>query len=135
MRPVACAPKAQVARNPTEAEKTPPPFFSNTRCKMPTYSYRCANCGAEFDHNQSYSEAAPDLCPKCGEDMLHRLYKPVRVIFKGAGFYATDHKSPSGLTNGKSENGDYKPETPARPASAPAPSPALKTEAQPATAN
>lgn len=34
---------------------------------MPTYQYRCASCGAEFDHwRWSAERDAPLACPACG---------------------------------------------------------------------
>jgi predicted nucleic acid-binding Zn ribbon protein len=34
-------------------------------------------------------------CPKCKAE-ARRLFLPVPIIFKGSGFYVTDHKKPSG---------------------------------------
>jgi hypothetical protein len=36
------------------------------------------------------------LCPECGKKTLHKVYTPVGIVFKGSGFYATDHHSASG---------------------------------------
>lgn len=74
---------------------------------MPTYTYRCSHCGHHFDLHQRFSDPDPDRCPNCGrENELQRVYKPVGVVFKGTGFYATDNKSRSGVsTNGASSNG------------------------------
>ena len=64
---------------------------------MPTYSYRCSNCGHHFDLYQRFDEADPETCPNCGlPHQLSRVYKPVGVVFKGSGFYATDNKSRTG---------------------------------------
>lgn len=30
---------------------------------------------------------------------LRKVYSPVGIVFKGSGFYATDHRSPSGMTS------------------------------------
>lgn len=74
---------------------------------MPSYTYRCENCGHEFDRQQRFSDNPLKKCPKCSKISLHKVYKPARVVFKGSGFYATDHRSSSGLNstsaNGKSE--------------------------------
>ncbi|MCG4734961.1 hypothetical protein L0M92_15255 [Casaltella massiliensis] len=29
-------------------------------------------------------------CPRCGKDMLHKVYSAVSIEFKGSGFYRTD---------------------------------------------
>jgi predicted nucleic acid-binding Zn ribbon protein len=38
------------------------------------------------------------------------VYQPVGIVFKGSGFYATDHRSPSGTarSNGKSKESEDK---------------------------
>ncbi len=63
---------------------------------MPIYTYRCENCGVQFERNQKFSDAPLTRCPECGKKSLHKVYTPVGIIFKGSGFYATDHRSPSG---------------------------------------
>jgi len=35
-------------------------------------------------------------CPECRKKALKKVITPTKIIFKGSGFYATDHKSPSG---------------------------------------
>jgi len=68
---------------------------------MPTYAYRCENCGVQFDRFQTFSESPLVRCPECGEDALRKLYGPVGIVFKGSGFYSTDHRSPSGQAPSK----------------------------------
>lgn len=68
---------------------------------MPLYSYRCDNCGVQFEQRQHFTDAPLVQCPECGEDALRKLYQPVGVVFKGSGFYATDHRSPSGQSSTK----------------------------------
>lgn len=63
---------------------------------MPTYSYQCENCGVRFDRYQKFSEAPLTRCPECCKKTLRKIYTPVGIVFKGSGFYATDHRSPSG---------------------------------------
>ncbi len=63
---------------------------------MPVYTYRCETCGVQFDRQQSYSDAPLKVCPECRKRSLKKVISPVRIIFKGSGFYSTDHKSPSG---------------------------------------
>jgi putative FmdB family regulatory protein len=63
---------------------------------MPVYTYRCENCGVQFERTQKFSEASLTVCPECGKKTLHKVYTPVGIVFKGSGFYATDHRSPSG---------------------------------------
>ena len=71
---------------------------------MPVYTYRCENCGVQFERQQSFSEAPLTRCPECSKKTLRKVYTPVGIVFKGSGFYATDHRSPSGTSRSK-ENG------------------------------
>ncbi|HET7010114.1 MAG TPA: FmdB family zinc ribbon protein [Anaerolineales bacterium] len=68
---------------------------------MPTYAYRCDHCGVQFDRYQAFNETQLTTCPECGEKALRKLFAPVGIVFKGSGFYATDHRSPSGQTAAK----------------------------------
>lgn len=63
---------------------------------MPIYTYRCENCGVQFERTQKFTDQALTRCPECGKKSLHKVYTPVGIVFKGSGFYATDHRSPSG---------------------------------------
>ena len=65
---------------------------------MPTYTYRCETCGHQFDIFQHFTDDALTDCPECGKQTLHKVYSPVRIVFKGSGFYSTDNRSPSGQT-------------------------------------
>ena len=62
---------------------------------MPIYEYRCQNCEHEFEKYQSFSEDSLTLCPECQKHALRKVYSPALVVFKGKGFYVTDHKSSS----------------------------------------
>jgi putative FmdB family regulatory protein len=76
---------------------------------MPLYTYRCDNCGIQFDRRQHFNDKPLVRCPECGAPALRKLYQPVGIVFKGSGFYATDHRSPSGQTKSttpSSERGD-----------------------------
>lgn len=63
---------------------------------MPIYTYRCENCGVQFERTQKFDELPLTWCPECKKKALRKVYTPVGIVFKGSGFYATDHKSPSG---------------------------------------
>lgn len=77
---------------------------------MPVYTYRCESCGVQFDRFQKFSEQALTRCPECGKKTLRKVYSPVGIVFKGSGFYATDHRSPSGAPRAgvKSEKSNEK---------------------------
>jgi putative FmdB family regulatory protein len=63
---------------------------------MPIYTYKCENCGIQFERHQSFSDQPLTRCPECSKKSLRKVYTPVGIVFKGSGFYATDHHSPSG---------------------------------------
>jgi putative FmdB family regulatory protein len=63
---------------------------------MPIYTYRCTECGIEFERHQNFSDAPLVKCPECGKKSLRKVFTPTGIIFKGSGFYATDNRSPSG---------------------------------------
>ncbi len=69
---------------------------------MPIYTYRCENCGVQFERNQKFSDPPLAWCPECGKKALRKVYTPVGIVFKGSGFYATDHRSPSGQRSSSS---------------------------------
>lgn len=58
---------------------------------MPTYRYRCFDCGHEFDQFQRFSEDALTVCPSCS-GTIRRVIQPVGVVFKGSGWYVTDSR-------------------------------------------
>jgi putative FmdB family regulatory protein len=59
---------------------------------MPTYGYRCSNCGHEFEIQQKITDPPLKACPKCQGKLSKTIY-PVGIRFKGSGFYSTDYKS------------------------------------------
>jgi putative FmdB family regulatory protein len=63
---------------------------------MPVYTYRCESCGVQFDRQQSYTDTPLKVCPECRKRSLKKVISPVRIVFKGSGFYSTDNRSPSG---------------------------------------
>jgi putative FmdB family regulatory protein len=74
---------------------------------MPIYTYRCTSCGVQFDQQQKFSDAPLTRCPECSKKTLQKVFQPVGIVFKGSGFYATDHRSPSGQgrSTGKEKSG------------------------------
>jgi putative FmdB family regulatory protein len=70
---------------------------------MPVYTYRCESCGVQFDRHQSYTDAPIKTCPECRKKSLKKVIAPVGIVFKGSGFYATDHRSPSGQVSRESK--------------------------------
>ena len=58
---------------------------------MPTYMYKCADCGHRFEDVQGFHDDPHDTCPDCG-GQVRRVIGNVGVTFKGSGFYRTDSR-------------------------------------------
>jgi putative FmdB family regulatory protein len=71
---------------------------------MPTYGYRCGNCGHQFEIIQRISDQPLTTCPNCQGKLSKMLY-PVGISFKGSGFYTTDYKDSGKSSDGSSSNG------------------------------
>jgi putative FmdB family regulatory protein len=91
---------------------------------MPTYEYRCSNCGAALEEFQKMSDAPLVTCPTCGQETLNRIVSGgAGVLYKGEGWYVTDYskkssggkEAPAATTTDKQEKSDK----PAAPVSSP----------------
>ncbi len=70
---------------------------------MPTYEYECTCCSCRFERKQSFSENNIVHCPSCGSK-AQRIFSPVPIIFKGAGFYVTDSRHSNSQILNESSN-------------------------------
>jgi putative FmdB family regulatory protein len=61
---------------------------------MPTYDFECVKCHHKFEQKRSFSDDGSADCPRCHGE-ARRLFSVVPVIFKGSGFYVTDHRQKS----------------------------------------
>ena len=78
---------------------------------MPTYEYRCTECGEDLEAVQKFSDAPLTTCPTCG-GRLRKVFNAVGVVFKGSGFYRTDSRSGSANGDGSdSRSADKKANT------------------------
>jgi putative FmdB family regulatory protein len=66
---------------------------------LPTYAYRCADCGHRFETVQSFTDEALTVCPVCN-GVLRKVFNAVGVVFKGSGFYRTDSRAASLASSG-----------------------------------
>jgi len=62
---------------------------------MPTYEYRCRECGHEFELFQSMTDEAVKTCPECRGEVERLIGMGAGLLFKGSGFYTTDYRSES----------------------------------------
>jgi len=92
---------------------------------MPTYEYKCEQCGVHFDHFQSMTSAPLQTCRDCGGKLRRLIGQGAGIIFKGSGFYCTDYRSPSSASSetqgskaaepaAKAETTDTKTDAPAK---------------------
>ena len=58
---------------------------------MPTYDYKCTQCGHDFEMFQSMSADHIKKCPECGGNVRRLVSGGSGLIFKGSGFYLTDY--------------------------------------------
>ena len=79
---------------------------------MPTYEYKCTACGHTFEAFQSITEEPVRICPACGKPDVQRLISAgAGLLFKGSGFYITDHRSESYKKAAKKETDSPKSDT------------------------
>lgn len=66
---------------------------------MPTYDYKCTECGNKFEYFQKMTDEPLTECPEC-KGLLKRLIgNGAGMIFKGSGFYLTDYKNKKNVTD------------------------------------
>lgn len=73
---------------------------------MPTYEYLCQTCSHRFETWQKMTDEPLTICPECGSQ-IRRVLFPTGIVFKGHGFYKTDHNG-NGSATATSSEGDSK---------------------------
>jgi putative FmdB family regulatory protein len=58
---------------------------------MPTYEFRCTDCGNLVEIFQRIGDDPLTVCELCG-GTLRKVFHPAGIVFKGSGFYATDSR-------------------------------------------
>jgi len=64
---------------------------------MPTYEYRCKECGEHLEVVQAFTDDPLTECPAC-HGPLRKVFGNIGITFKGSGFYKTDSRSKSSAT-------------------------------------
>ena len=72
---------------------------------MPTYDYRCRECGRDFEVFQRMSDRPGASCPACGAAAERLISGGAGLLFKGDGFYITDHRSKEYREKARAEAG------------------------------
>src|SRR5437868_9847568 len=71
---------------------------------MPTYEYLCQTCSHRFETWQKMTDEPLTICPECGSH-IRRVLFPAGIVFKGPGFYKTDHNGNAAVgANGNSSD-------------------------------
>ena len=71
---------------------------------MPTYDYKCLNCGNNFEFFQPMTADPIEKCPKCNGKVKRLIGAGAGPIFKGNGFYHTDYKNKSSTASANKVN-------------------------------
>lgn len=69
---------------------------------VPTYQYRCTECGEELEAVQKFSDDPLTVCPAC-QGSLRKVFSPVGIVFKGSGFYRNDSRKGSAADGAKKD--------------------------------
>ncbi len=73
---------------------------------MPVYTYRCQSCGVEFQKKEAFFDKPLKRCPECHRGAMRRVPQLPAIVFKGSGWYSTDHRSASGQASKSSQKQD-----------------------------
>jgi putative FmdB family regulatory protein len=76
---------------------------------MPIYEYECQKCSHRFEVRKHFGEDGATPCPQCQGD-ARRIFSPVPIIFKGSGFYVTDHRKNHNQSPSDDKASESKPE-------------------------
>ena len=76
---------------------------------MPTYEYVCRSCEHRFEQWQKMTDDPLQICPECGGHVRRVLYA-AGIVFKGSGFYSTDHSASGSVGKGNGQDNDHKHE-------------------------
>jgi putative FmdB family regulatory protein len=78
---------------------------------MPTYEYKCDECGYRFEKFQRMTEARLTECPECQGAVRRLIGAGAGIIFKGSGFYCTDYRKPCDAARAAEAAAIGKPDT------------------------
>ncbi len=67
---------------------------------MPVYQFECDICGRQFERRLPVDQAGDHPTCPAGHHSVHRIFSVPAVVYKGSGFYTTDHRK---STSTKSE--------------------------------
>lgn len=82
---------------------------------MPTYEYKCTQCGRTFEARQKITAEPLKECKFCS-GKVRRLLSPTAFILKGSGFYVNDYPSESRKKGAQEDKKEKTPSTSTTPA-------------------
>lgn len=62
---------------------------------MPIYNFVCPTCGARFEERLSFQDNTSKVSCPHGHSGVQRVFSAPSIVFKGSGFYVTDHRKQS----------------------------------------
>jgi len=92
---------------------------------MPTYDYKCENCGKTFEYFQSMQDEPLSVCKECNGHLKRLIGGGSGIIFKGSGFYVTDNKGKNSTISTQKNTSNVEAKTEKKEADS---APAKKTE-------
>jgi putative FmdB family regulatory protein len=70
---------------------------------MTVYEFSCPTCGLSFEKAMPMNADRSGVRCPAGHRHVRRIYSAPSVVFKGSGFYATDH--PAGPASSRKDTG------------------------------
>jgi putative FmdB family regulatory protein len=83
-------------------------YFKKREDIMPTYDYKCLDCGNTFEYFQSINDEPLSVCPNCKGALKRLIGTGAGPIFKGSGFYQTDYKNNGGSSKSSNSTSNKK---------------------------
>lgn len=99
---------------------------------MPTYEYRCKECGESLEVVQAFTDDPLTDCPSCS-GTLRKVFNSVGISFKGSGFYKNDSRSSSSKATAAGSSDTSKADAGGTTSDSPAPSTTTATKTEAAT--
>lgn len=72
---------------------------------MPTYDYKCTNCGHVVEAVHGVNQPGPTVCPECGGLLRKQMSAPA-IHFRGTGWAKKDARQAVAARAGKTESGE-----------------------------
>jgi len=70
---------------------------------MPTYEFFCETCGVHFDSVRHVNDSLAGVpCPS-KHNNTRRIFSAPSIVYKGSGFYSTDHPKKESKLSQKSD--------------------------------